>query len=251
MSPAPGPTAQAIGPAALLSLLLPVPVGLSLSIGMAKALHTDLSPAPTLLFLLGIFATYTLDTTADFRRIGQLRWQKALRLLAFISMAGLLLGGLLLPTTRLPLLGLGLISLGYRRLKRRLPKDPFLAPAWCYAIGSLSLQGQTWASEDLWGWLALLILLQTNFLLCDLLDYAEDARNGVRNLCVWLGPQRSRALALLLSLLAAALFAHMGQWAFALVALACLGLALRPLPGQRLFLDGLLLLPGLCAIALP
>ncbi|MBX7219306.1 MAG: UbiA family prenyltransferase [Blastocatellia bacterium] len=238
------------------------PIGLGWSVAMViqRATGWPFSPVGFYLFLVGIWAAYSLDRLLDPPAIPYPMWLRWTLWTGCMMAVGTgLVAVWWLPRAIFPIVCvLSLVSLSYRRLKRfPLLKTLVVALVWVWAGATLPVRGSEsiqwnwwWTIHAVW---PLLFLTIAGCLLCDLKDEVRDQQTGVQSLPVVLGQVKTAQIATGLALVAGLLAFSQGRLGVFWSSLLLAGIAQFPkfLKLEAigpLLVDAILALPGILIV---
>jgi hypothetical protein len=201
----------------LIHYWFPVVLGWSIALVIHRATGSPFSPSGIYLYLLGIWAAYSLDRLLDPSGAVRPFWLTTALFTGFILSA--VLGAIVVirlsPKTISAIALFSIITIFYSKAK----KIPFLkvilvAIVWIWAGVALPFQNQNWFAWQFWTQqvsLPLVMLIAAGVILCDFKDLKVDGRDGVRSLPVMLGPHNTVLATSALLLVAAAISHEQGR----------------------------------------
>jgi 4-hydroxybenzoate polyprenyltransferase len=240
----------------LIHYWFPVALGWSIALVIHRATGSLISPLGIDLYLLGIWAAYSLDRLLDQSREVRQSWLTASLLIGFMVSAAL--GAILViqlsPKTISAIVLFSIITILYSKAK----KIPFLktvlvAIVWTWAGVALPFQNQNWFAWQFWTMqtsLPLVMLIAAGVILCDFKDLKFDGQDGVRSLPVMFGLRNTSLATSALLLIAAVISYQQGRIGLVISSAALIGLAQFPFILSLdtigpLLVDIALTLPGL------
>jgi 4-hydroxybenzoate polyprenyltransferase len=188
-------------------------MGGSAALVVHHATATPLDDNGLALLLCGILAAYSVDRFQDAADIaGRNGLLAALRIGAAIGVAGAATMLVLLPLhTAMLVPVLGAVVLAYSRLKAfPLLKSVLVPVAWTWSLIALPFQDGSWFGWQAWRVpiaIPLMCLIASGCLLCDLKDVDGDRNASVSSLPVLIGVHGALAIAVVLSVVGAAVAA--------------------------------------------
>jgi len=237
----------------------PVVLGWSIALVIHKATGLPISPSGLLLYLLGIWAAYSLDRLVDSSEEMRSIWLTVTLGIGFLISAalGTILALQLPPQTISIIVLFAIITIFYPRLK----KIPFLkavlvAIVWTWAGVALPFQNQNWFAWQFWltpTSLPLVILIATGVILCDFKDIKSDGEDGVNSLPVMFGSRKTILAVCALILIAGVIAYEQGRMGLVVSSVALIGLAQFPFVLSQeafgsLLVDTALALPGILIV---
>jgi hypothetical protein len=239
----------------LIHYWFPILLGWSIALVIHKATGAPILSSGIHLYLLGIWAAYSLDRLLDPGGEMRPRW------LTVSLIAGLLVSSVLgailvlqLTAKTISVIALfSIITIFYHKLK----KIPFLKAAlvaivWTWAGIALPFQNQHWFAWQFWFTptsLPLVLLIATGVILCDYKDLIYDCENGVRSLPVMFGVSKTILVVSALLLIAGGIAYEQGRMGLVISSIVLIGLAQFPRVLSLdavgpLLVDAVLTIPG-------
>lgn len=239
----------------LIHYWFPVTLGWSIALVIHRASGSPISLSGIELYLMAIWAAYSLDRLLD--PAGKLRpfWLKVLLLVGCIvpTVVGASLVVALPPETISALMIFFCITLVYRRIKK-IPffKIVLVSIVWIWAGVALPFQNHNWFAWQFWTMqtsLPLVLLIAAGVILCDFKDLKSDGEDGVRSLPVMIGLRNSILFTSVLLLITALISFEQGRIGLMISSLMLIGLAQFPFILSMdiigpLLVDTALALPG-------
>lgn len=234
----------------------PILLGWSIAMVIQRATGSPFSSSGIYLYLLGIWAAYSLDRLLDPADEVRPRWLTAALIVGFGVAAGLgaVFALQLSPKTISVIALFSLITIFYPKAKRfPFLKTLLVAIVWIWAGVALPFQNQNWFAWQFWTMqtsLPLVILIAAGAILCDFKDLRFDNGDGVPSLPVMFGLRNTVLVTSMLLLIAAMLSFEQGRIGLVVSSVVLIGLAQFPFILSLdaigpLLVDAALTLPGL------
>jgi hypothetical protein len=240
----------------LIHYWFPIALGWSITLVIQRATGLPIVSSGMYLYLLTIWAAYSLDRLLDKPKEARPLWLTSSLWIGFIvsTMFGAILVAQLSFKTISVIALFSIITILYTRVK----KIPFLktvlvAIVWAWAGAALPFPNQDWFAWRFWtiqASLPLVMLIAAGTILCDFKDLKLDSENGVRTLPVMLGLRNTILGTSILLVIAALISYEQGRIGLVISSAALIGLAqfLAILSMDTLgplLVDAALIIPGL------
>ena len=240
----------------LIHYWFPVALGWSIALVIQRATSLPILPSGIHLYLLAIWAAYSLDRLLDGPKEARPFWLTGFLWFGFIvaTIFGVILAVQLSFKTISVIVLFSMITILYTRVK----KIPFLkmllvAIVWCWAGVALPFSNPHWFAWQFWtiqASLPLVMLIVAGVILCDFKDFKSDGESGVRTLPVMFGLHNTILSTSILLLTTALIAYEQGRIGLMISSITLIGLA--QFPGilsldviGPLLVDAALTIPGL------
>lgn len=240
----------------LIHYWFPVALGWSIALVIQRATGLPILPSGIYLYLLTIWAAYSLDRLLDRPKEVRPLWLTTSLWVGFMiatTFGAMLVVQLSFKTISVIAL-FSIITILYTKVK----KIPFLktvlvAIVWAWAGVALPFQNQHWFAWQFWtiqASLPLVMLIAAGVILCDFKDLKSDCDAGVRTLPVMFGLRNTILGTSILLLVAALISYEQGRIGLMISSAALIGLAQFPAILSMdtigpLLVDAALTIPGL------
>jgi 1,4-dihydroxy-2-naphthoate octaprenyltransferase len=233
----------------LIHYWFPVALGWSIALVIHRATGLPILPSGNYLYLLTIWAAYSLDRLLDRPKVVRPLWLNVSLWVGFVVAAilGAVLAFQLSFKTISVIVLFSITTILYTKVK----KIPFLktilvAIVWVWAGIALPFQNQHWFAWQFWTMqasLPLVMLIAAGVILCDFKDLKSDGEDGVRTFPVVLGLRNTILGTSILLFIAALISYEQGRIGLMISSIALIGLAQFPailsldtIPGVMIFL---------------
>jgi len=218
----------------LLHYWFPIALGWSLVLVVHQATGRPIENTGFQVYLLGIFAAYSLDRLLDNSNRSQPYWMRVALLCGFVfsTLIGVVLALRLSIQTFSALVVFSLITISYVWVKRfPFVKGLLVAIVWGWASIALPFSNEHWFAWQFWTTqvsLPIVTLMMCNVILCDFKDVNTDQKSGVKSLPAMFGMQKTAMIVSILLAAAAVISYHENRMGLVISSVLLLLLARFP-----------------------